>query len=148
MIDCMCLVCVIYVLNIFGKVYLIVEFVSFIYDCGVLICVDVVVYVLYRLIDVQVWDVDYYVFSFYKVYGLYGVLMYGKYDFLVDLDGFYYYFYGCDKIIVKLELGNLSYEVVYVIDGILVYLIGLVYYYGVMGDNCVLLVVVFNLIIV
>lgn len=77
MSECIRFVCVMYCLNILGLINFIWDIVDFVYVCNVKICVDVVVYVFYWVVDVQVFDVDYYVFSFYKIYGLYYVLMYG-----------------------------------------------------------------------
>ena len=140
------LVCVTHVSNILGKVHPIAEFASFIHDRGALICVDAVAYAPHRLIDVQAWDVDYYVFSLYKAYGPHGALMYGKYDLLADLDGLYHYFYGRDKVTAKLEPGNPSYEAAYATDGILAYLTGLARHHGATGDDRALLAAAFNLI--
>ncbi len=140
------LVCVTHVSNILGQVHPIAEFARFIHDHGARICVDAVAYAPHRLIDVQAWDVDYYVFSLYKAYGPHGALMYGKYDLLAELDGLYHYFYGKDKISAKLEPGNPSYEAAFATDGILTYLTDLARHHGVTGDDRALLAAVFALI--
>ncbi|MBC7479586.1 MAG: cysteine desulfurase-like protein [Pseudorhodobacter sp.] len=107
------LVCVTHVSNIFGQVNPVAEIARFVHDHGARICVDAVAYAPHRAIDVQAWDVDYYVFSLYKTYGPHYAVMYGKHDHLLELDTLYHYFYGKDKVPGKLEPGNPSYECAY-----------------------------------
>lgn len=104
------LVCVTHVSNILGQVHPIAEFARFVHERGARICVDAVAYAPHRAIDVQAWDVDYYVFSLYKTYGPHYAVMFGKYEHLLELDALYHYFYGKDKVPGKLEPGNPSYE--------------------------------------
>jgi selenocysteine lyase/cysteine desulfurase len=104
------LVCVTHVSNILGQVHPIAEFARFVHDRGARICVDAVAYAPHRAIDVQAWDVDYYVFSLYKTYGPHYAVMFGKHEHLLELDALYHYFYGKDKVPGKLEPGNPSYE--------------------------------------
>lgn len=119
------LVCVTHVSNILGEINPVAEFARFVHDHGARICVDAVAYAPHRAIDVQAWDVDYYVFSLYKTYGPHYAVMYGKYDHLLELDTLYHYFYGKDKVPGKLEAGNPSYEAAYSVLGILSYLVEL-----------------------
>ncbi|CAM3364609.1 cysteine desulfurase-like protein [Paracoccus nototheniae] len=140
------LVCVTHVSNILGKVHPVADFARFIHDHGALICVDAVAYAPHRLIDVQAWDVDYYVFSLYKAYGPHGALMYGKYDLLAELDGLYHYFYGKDKVPAKLEPGNPSYEMAYATEGIVEYLTTLARHHGATGSDRALLAFAYDLI--
>ncbi|MGV8955271.1 MAG: aminotransferase class V-fold PLP-dependent enzyme [Cypionkella sp.] len=107
------LVAVTHVSNILGQVNPVAEIARFVHDHGARICVDAVAYAPHRAIDVQAWDVDYYVFSLYKTYGPHYAVMYGKYDHLLELDTLYHYFYGKDKVPGKMEPGNPSYECAY-----------------------------------
>ncbi|WP_431300661.1 cysteine desulfurase-like protein [Tabrizicola sp. BL-A-41-H6] len=107
------LVAVTHVSNILGQVNPVAEIARFVHDRGARICVDAVAYAPHRAIDVQAWDVDYYVFSLYKTYGPHYAVMYGKFDHLLELDTLYHYFYGKDKVPGKLEPGNPSYECAY-----------------------------------
>ena len=116
------LVCVTHCSNILGRVNPIADFARFVHEHGAQICIDAVAYAPHRLIDVQAWDVDYYVFSLYKCYGPHTALMYGKYKLLAELDSQYHYFYGKDKVPGKLEPGNPNYELAYSTDGIVDYL--------------------------
>ncbi|MEO6299357.1 MAG: cysteine desulfurase-like protein [Paracoccaceae bacterium] len=119
------LVAVTHVSNILGQVNPVAEIASFVHDHGARVCVDAVAYAPHRAIDVQAWDVDYYVFSLYKTYGPHYAVMYGKYDHLLELDPIYHYFYGKDKVPGKMEPGNPSYECAYSTVAILDYFAGL-----------------------
>ncbi|OLS43831.1 cysteine desulfurase-like protein [Rhodovulum sulfidophilum] len=119
------LVCVTHVSNILGHITPVARIARFVHDHGAQIVVDAVAYAPHRLIDVQGWDVDYYVFSLYKTYGPHTAIMYGKYDLLLRLDGLYHYFYGKDKVPGKLEPGNPNYELAYSTEGVVEYLAAL-----------------------
>ncbi|MFD1694337.1 cysteine desulfurase-like protein [Roseibium aestuarii] len=116
------LVCVTHCSNILGSVNPIRSFADFVHARGARICVDAVAYAPHRAVDVQALDVDYYVFSLYKTYGPHFAMMYGRYDYLAELDTLYHYFYGKDKIPGKLEPGNPNYELAYATCGIVDYL--------------------------
>lgn len=119
------LVCVHHVSNILGSINPIAEIARMVHDRGAKIVVDAVAYAPHRAIDVQAWDVDYYVFSLYKTYGPHLAVAYGKYDLLRELDGMYHYFYGKDVVPGKLEPGNPNYELAYSTVGIVEYLTAL-----------------------
>lgn len=119
------MVCVTHVSNILGSINPIREIADFVHAHGAKICVDAVAYAPHRAVDVQAFDVDYYVFSLYKTYGPHYALMYGKYDLLLELDTLYHYFYGKDKVPGKLEPGNPNYELAYSTCGIVDYLTAL-----------------------
>ncbi|MGL3607966.1 cysteine desulfurase-like protein [Rhizobium sp. G187] len=119
------LVCVTHCSNILGSINPIRTIADFVHARGAKICVDAVAYAPHRAVDVQAFDVDYYVFSLYKTYGPHYALMYGKYDLLLELDTLYHYFYGRDKVPGKLEPGNPNYELAYSTCGIVDYLVTL-----------------------
>ncbi|MCI9867418.1 cysteine desulfurase-like protein [Rhizobium skierniewicense] len=119
------MVCVTHVSNILGSINPIREIADFVHARGAKICVDAVAYAPHRAVDVQAFDVDYYVFSLYKTYGPHYALMYGKYGLLLELDTLYHYFYGKDKVPGKLEPGNPNYELAYSTCGIVDYLTAL-----------------------
>ncbi|MBA4785287.1 MAG: cysteine desulfurase-like protein [Rhizobiales bacterium] len=119
------LVCVTHCSNLLGSINPIREIADFVHERGARICVDAVAYAPHRAVDVQAFDVDYYVFSLYKTYGPHYALMYGKHDLLVELDPLYHYFYGKDKVPGKLEPGNPNYELAYSTCGIVDYLVAL-----------------------
>lgn len=119
------LVCVTHASNILGTINPIREIANFVHRHGARICVDGVAFAPHRAIDVQALDCDYYVFSLYKTYGPHLAVLYGKYDHLLELDGLYHYFYGRDKVPMKLEPGNPAYELAWGGAAIVDYLEGL-----------------------
>lgn len=109
--------------NIFGTIMPIRKIADIVHDAGAKICVDGVAYAPHRAIDVQALDVDYYVFSVYKVYGPHHAALYGRYDLLLnDAKNINHYFYGEDKVPNKLEPGNPNYELAAGCRGIVFYL--------------------------
>ncbi len=116
------LVAVTHASNILGTVNPVAEIARRVHAAGAEIAVDAVAYAPHRAVDVRAWDVDYYVFSFYKTYGPHFAVMYGKHDRLLELDGLYHYFYGREKVPAKLEPGNTNYELAWGSAGIVDYL--------------------------
>ncbi len=133
------LVCVHHASNILGWMNPIRDFAAFVHERGARLCVDGVAYAPHRAIDVQDWDVDYYVFSMYKCYGPHHAVLYGKYDLLRELDGQYHYFYGKDKVPGKLEPGNPNYELAYSTVAVVDYFAELGARMGGQGDKRALL---------
>jgi len=76
------LVAITHVSNILGDIEPAAAIADFVHQRGALICVDGVAYAPHRLVNVQAWEVDFYVFSFYKLYGPHHALLYGKRDIL------------------------------------------------------------------
>ena len=72
------LVAVTHVSNILGTINPVAEIARRVHARGAEIAVDGVAYAPHRAVDVQAWDVDYYVFSFYKTYGPHFAVLYGK----------------------------------------------------------------------
>jgi cysteine desulfurase family protein (TIGR01976 family) len=99
--------------NIFGRILPIADFARAAHRGGAAICVDGVAFAPHRAIDVRAWDVDFYVFSLYKVFGPHHAVMYGKYDRLLELDGLSHHFIPKDRIPGKLQPGNPNYELSY-----------------------------------
>lgn len=108
--------------NILGTINPIAEIAARVHAHGAEIVVDAVAYAPHRAIDVVALDVDYYIFSFYKMYGPHLAMMYGKYDKLLELDWLYHYFYGKEQVPQKLEPGNPNYELAWGAAGIVDYL--------------------------
>ena len=116
------LVAVTHCSNILGTVNPVAEIARRVHARGSELAVDAVAYAPHRAVDVQAFDADYYVFSFYKTYGPHFAVLYGKYDKLLELDGLYHYFYGREKVPMKLEPGNTNYELAWGSAGIVDYL--------------------------
>ena len=129
------LVCVTHVSNLLGTINPVAEIARITHEHGARICVDAVAYAPHGAVDVTGWDVDYYAFSFYKVFGHHHAVLYGKFGNLLELDGLYHYFYGKEKVPQKLEPGNVNYELSCGAAGIVDYLIELGSKSNPSGDN-------------
>ena len=116
------LVCVTHCSNILGTINPIAEIAALVHSAGARLCVDAVAYAPHRMVDVVASGADYYVFSFYKVYGPHFAVLWGVYETLLDLDGLYHYFYDRDKVPMKLEPGNTNYELAWGCTAIVDYL--------------------------
>jgi len=129
------LVCVTHVSNLLGTINPIGEIARIAHEHGARICVDAVAYAPHGAVDVTGWDVDYYAFSFYKVFGPHHAVLYGKYSHLLELDGLYHYFYGKDVVPQKLEPGNVNYELSCGAAGIVDYFVELGAKSSPLGDD-------------
>ncbi len=110
-----------HVSNILGTINPIEEITEFIHNRGALVCVDGVAYAPHRLVDVRKWNVDFYVFSFYKVYGPHYSLLYINESKLRNLININHYFIDNDDYPYKLQPGNVNFELSYGSTGILDY---------------------------
>ncbi|AFZ24079.1 cysteine desulfurase family protein, VC1184 subfamily [Cylindrospermum stagnale PCC 7417] len=108
--------------NILGTINPIKEIAAFVHQREAMICVDGVAYAPHRLIDVQDLDVDFYVLSFYKVYGPHYALLYGKQEHLLTMPGLNHYFIDQTNIPYKYQLGNVNFELSYGMLGLCDYL--------------------------
>ena len=73
--------------NIFGTIHPVKEIAAFVHSKGAKIFVDGVAYAPHRLVDVQDLDVDFYVYSIYKVFGPHIGVLYGREELLTELPG-------------------------------------------------------------
>jgi cysteine desulfurase family protein (TIGR01976 family) len=108
--------------NVLGTINPIEEITSFVHKRNAMVCVDGVAYAPHRLLDVQAWDVDFYVYSFYKVYGPHYSLLYAKNEHLEKLPGINHFFIGNESLPYKLQPGNVNYELSYGLLGVVDYL--------------------------
>ncbi len=97
--------------NLLGTINPIREIAARVHRHGALICVDAVAYAPHRAVDVQALDVDFYAFSFYKVYGPHYAVLYGRHQLLAALPGFNHYF--IDEMPYKLQPGSVNFELCY-----------------------------------
>lgn len=116
------LVCCTHASNILGTINPIREFADIAHAHGAKICVDAVAYAPHRMVDVRALDVDYYVFSFYKVYGPHHAVLYGRHDDLAALPGQNHFFIEPTRTAYKFQPGNVNYELSYGCIGINEYL--------------------------
>lgn len=111
--------------NIFGQLIPVAPIADCAHRHGAEVCIDGVAFAPHRLVDVREWDVDYYVFSLYKVFGPHHAVLFGKYDRLLELANLSHHFVPMDKIPGKLQPGNPNYELSYGATAIPEYLVAL-----------------------
>lgn len=109
--------------NILGSVNPVAEVARRVHAVGGKLCVDAVAYAPHRLVDVQASGADYYVFSFYKVFGPHFAVLWGHREALLELPSLNHFFIGQEVIPYKLQPGNLNYELSYGCMGISDYLL-------------------------
>ncbi|KAL2794876.1 pyridoxal phosphate-dependent transferase [Aspergillus keveii] len=119
------LVCCGHVSNITGTIEPIKEIAGLIHTIpGALICVDGVAWAPHRAIDVKELDVDFYVFSWYKVFGPHIAQIYVRrrvqQRYLTSLN---HYFFDSNALAVKLGLGNSCIELEHALIPIADYLV-------------------------
>jgi len=134
--------------NIVGHIHPIREIADIVHARGALICIDGVAFAPHRRIDVQALDVDFYAFSFYKVYGPHYALLFARRDLLDQLHGINHYFLE-DEVPYRFQPGNVNYELSYGMMGVWDYVGGLAAEHGrtdLMGDRPGQLDFVFDLI--
>ena len=99
--------------NILGTINPIKQIAELVHKHNAYLCVDAVAYAPHRLPDVQELGVDFYVFSFYKVYGPHYSALYGRREILEKLPNINHFFIQEDDIPYKLQPGSANYELSY-----------------------------------
>jgi len=89
---------------------------------GAMICVDSVAYAPHRQVDVQELEVDFYCFSWYKVFGPHCSLLYASTQAQKNLGSLGHYFNPSGTLSEKLTLGSYHYELTASIPAVLKYL--------------------------
>jgi len=90
---------------------------------GAMLCVDAVAYAPHRRLDVKALDVDFYCFSWYKVYGPHIAMLYAREAVQDQLESLGHFFHPAD-LEHKLGLAAANYEAVQAIPEIVGYLGG------------------------
>ena len=104
--------------NILGTINPIRKIAQVVHAAGALICVDGVAFAPHRRVDVQELNVDFYIFSWYKVYGPHLAVMYGKLPLLVGMKGINHNFFRSEDVPYKFQPGNFNFELTYGLCGI------------------------------
>ncbi|MHC5023314.1 MAG: cysteine desulfurase-like protein [Planctomycetota bacterium] len=99
-----------HVSNLLGGIVDVPAVTDLVHEAGARVVVDGVAYAPHRAIDVASWDVDWYVYSTYKVYGPHMAALYGRDDALAELTGPNHFFIPKDEVPYKFELGGASHE--------------------------------------
>ncbi len=107
---CTRLVCFTHCSNIVGLIHDVKAITAKVHAAGAMVCVDGVAYAPHRRIDVKALDVDFYLYSPYKVFGPHMGVLYGKRAALVRAANQSHYFLGDDDHQRRLCPGGLNYE--------------------------------------
>ena len=115
------LVCVTQCSNVVGSINDIATITRKVHDAGAWICTDAVSYAPHRRLDVKALDVDFYLFSLYKVYGPHLAILYGKRERLLEARSQNHYFFAEDNIPGKFKLGGHQFEASGALGGLIEY---------------------------
>lgn len=113
------LVCFPHVSNVVGTINDVAEITKRAHAVGARVCVDGVAFAPHRRVEVEAWDVDYYLFSLYKVYGPHLGLLYAKRECIDEVANQSHFFHDAKT---KLNPGGQQYEAVAAAAGIREYL--------------------------
>ncbi|MCH8098114.1 MAG: aminotransferase class V-fold PLP-dependent enzyme [Proteobacteria bacterium] len=116
------LVCFNHCSNIAGMFRDVKEIAAHVHEAGALVCVDGVAAVPHRRVDVKALDVDFYLYSPYKVFGPHLGVLYGRRDLLALLANQSHYFLAEDDHQRRLCPGGYNYELTAAAGGIAEYL--------------------------
>ena len=99
-----------HVSNLLGEIVDVEAVTRLVHAAGGRVIVDGVAYAPHRAIDVRAWNVDFYAWSTYKVYGPHMGGLFARQDALAELEGPNHFFIPKDEIPYKFELGGASHE--------------------------------------
>lgn len=88
------------------------------HESAAMVCVDGVAYAPHRALNVKEWDVDFYLFSFYKVFGPHLGCLYGKRERLQQAKGQYHYFFDENDLEHKMNPAGPNHESISSLVGI------------------------------
>ncbi len=107
-----------HVSNVAGNVNDVAGITKLAHSVDALVCVDGVAYAPHRALKVKEWDVDFYLFSFYKVFGPHMGCLYGKRDILEKAKGQYHYFFVENDLLHKMNPAGPNHESIASLVGI------------------------------
>jgi len=96
--------------NLLGGIVDIERITSLSHEAGARVVVDGVAYAPHRAMDVSAWNVDWYAYSAYKVYGPHMAALWGRRDALAELSGPNHFFVPDDDLPYKFEVGGPNHE--------------------------------------
>ena len=115
------LVCFTHCSNITGSITDVQTITRRVHEAGARVCVDAVAYAAHRPLDVKALDVDFLIFSTYKLYGPHLAILYGKREHLLAAEGQNHFFIGENDIPLKLNPGGVNHELTAGLSGIVDY---------------------------
>jgi selenocysteine lyase/cysteine desulfurase len=108
--------------NILGSIHDVTALAATVHTIpGALCVVDGVAYAPHRRLDVHAWGVDFYAFSWYKVYGPHVSMLYGRTDALKHVHSLGHHFNSQKTLQDKLEVAGASYELVQSVPNVVAY---------------------------
>ncbi len=99
-----------HVSNLLGDIQDIRSLSRLVHEFGARIVVDGVAYAPHRAMDVAEWEVDWYVYSIYKVYGPHMAALFGTDEAFAELEGPNHFFIDRGDVPYKFELGGVLHE--------------------------------------
>ncbi len=99
-----------HVSNLLGEIVDVAEITKLAHAAGARVVVDGVAYAPHRAMDVTAWDVDWYAYSTYKVYGPHMAALWGRRDAIAELGGPNHFFIPDDDLPYKFEVGGANHE--------------------------------------
>lgn len=99
-----------HVSNLLGEIVDVEKITRVAHAAGARVVVDGVAFAPHRAMDVKRWNVDWYAFSTYKVYGPHMAAMWGRREALAELEGPNHFFIDRSEVPYSFELGGVSHE--------------------------------------
>ncbi len=115
------LVCFTHCSNVVGRIHDVAAITRRVHQAGALVCVDGVAFGPHRKVDVKALGVDIYALSLYKTFGPHLGLLYVQRELLQKAASRNHFFVDQAKLHLKLEPGNVCYELAASLPGILEY---------------------------
>ena len=113
-----------HVSNILGTIHDVRAIADTVHEAGALFCVDGVSYAPHRKVDVKAFDVDFYSFSWYKVYGPHIAVLYASNSAQQHVKAMPHFFNPTETLEDKLGFAASNYECTQAIPQIVNYLDG------------------------
>jgi len=124
-----------HVSNVTGDINDVASITKQVHAAGAMVCVDGVAYAPHRAVDVKAWDVDFYLYSFYKVFGPHLGLMYARRDRALAARNQGHDFFPEDDLYHKLMPAGPMHEGIACLQGIADYVDALALHHGVDAGN-------------
>jgi cysteine desulfurase family protein (TIGR01976 family) len=99
-----------HVSNLLGEIVDLAPIRELTHAAGARLVVDGVAYAPHRAMAVDAWDVDWYAYSAYKVYGPHLAALWGRRDALAELIGPNHFFIPSEQVPYSFELGGVCHE--------------------------------------
>lgn len=116
------LVCCTHASNLLGTVTDVRAIANLAHGVGALVCVDGVAYAPHRLVDVRELGADFYVFSWYKVYGPHVATLYASWAAQTQMRSLGHFFNPHTSLVDKMGLAGGSYELCQSVSAVVSYL--------------------------